>query len=322
MGIVMDNSNVSKSNEKIPRFDEFLAPILRFAADGQEHTLSETISKMAVEFKLSDGQLNLLMPNRNRTYIYDRVAWAITYLVQAGLLTRTGRSKYKISELGKEEVKTIPDKITYKYLEKFVQFQKFKESWHKKERHMKDQEEFIENGFTPDEEIERIFKMKSDLLANDLIRNLITIKPSDFERVIIDLMLSLGYGKNFEEMAKVLGQPNDQGIDGEISLDKLGFEKIYLQAKRYNPEHPITASEIRDFIGALTTKANAHKGVFITTSKFTKEAIETARRDTNHSIILIDGTELAKLMIENNIGIREIKGYKIKELDKDYFESL
>jgi restriction system protein len=161
------------------------------------------------------------------------------------------------------------------------------------------------------------------LLAEELLSNLITIRPSDFERVIIDLMLSLGYGKDSKEMAKVLGQPNDGGIDGIIPLDKLGLEKIYLQAKRYNLEHPVPASDIRDFIGALTiNKGKAGKGVFITTSRFTKDAIETAKGDHNHSVILIDGIELAKLMIENNVGIREIKGYKIKNLDEDYFESL
>jgi len=160
------------------------------------------------------------------------------------------------------------------------------------------------------------------MLAQDLLNHLTTIKPSDFERVVIDTLLSLGYGRNFEELARKLGQPNDQGIDGEIPLDKLGLEKIYIQAKRYSADHLVTPSEIRDFIGALTIRPNARKGVFITTSKFTDEAIKNAKSDSDHSIILIDGLELAKLMIENNVGIREVKEYRIKELDKDYFESL
>jgi len=306
----------------LPKFDEFLAPILKHANDDKEHTLSETIEAMSNQFNLSQEGRNLLMPNGKRTYIYNRIAWAITYLVQAGLLVRTGRSKYKISDLGKEETKIIPEKISYKYLEKFESFQKFKESRRPKRRDITDQEIPYNEELTPDEEIEDIFNKRQDMLAQDLLNHLTTIKPSDFERVVIDTLLLLGYGRNFEELARKLGQPNDQGIDGEIPLDKLGLEKIYLQAKRYKLDHSVIASDIRDFIGALTTRANARKGVFITTSKFTKEAIETAKRDTNHSIILIDGLELAKLMIENNVGVREIKEYRIKELDKDYFESL
>ena len=306
----------------LPKFDEFLAPILKHANDDKEHTLSETIEAMSNQFNLSQEGRNLLMPNGKRTYIYNRIAWAITYLVQAGLLVRTGRSKYKISDLGKEETKIIPEKISYKYLEKFESFQKFKESRRPKRRDITDQEIPYNEELTPDEEIEEIFNKRQDMLAQDLLNHLTTIKPSDFERVVIDTLLLLGYGRNFEELARKLGQPNDQGIDGEIPLDKLGLEKIYLQAKRYNMNSSVTASDIRDFIGALTTRANARKGVFITTGKFTKEAIETAKRDTNHSIILIDGLELAKLMIENNVGVREIKEYRIKELDKDYFESL
>jgi Restriction endonuclease len=310
------------SETNLPKFDEFLAPILKYANDDKEHTLSETIEAMSDQFNLSEKDRNLLMPNGKRTYIYNRIAWAITYLVQAGLLVRTGRSKYKISDLGKEEIRIIPEKISYKYLEKFESFQKFKEARRPKRRDITDQKIGYNQELTPDEEIEDIFNKRQDMLAQELLNYLTTIKPSDFERVVIDTLLLLGYGRNFEELARKLGQPSDQGIDGEIPLDKLGLEKIYLQAKRYNMDHSVTASDIRDFIGALTTKANARKGVFITTSKFTKEAIETAKRDTNHSIILIDGLELAKLMIENNVGVREIKEYRIKELDKDYFESL
>jgi restriction system protein len=310
------------SEVNLPKFDEFLAPILKYASDDREHELFETIEAISNQFNLSEEQRNLLMPSGNRTYIYDRIAWAITYLVHAGLLVRTGRSKYKITDRGKKETKIIPNKISYKYLEKFESFQKFKESRRLKKRDSGDKGVLDDYELTLDEEIEEIFEKRQDLLAQELLSHLITIKPSDFERVVIDTLLLLGYGRNFEELAKKLGQPHDQGIDGEIPLDKLGLEKIYLQAKRYNLEHSVSASEIRDFIGALTTKANAQKGIFITTSKFSKEAYDTVKRDANHSIILIDGIELTKLMIENNVGIREIKEYKIKELDKDYFESL
>lgn len=306
----------------LPRFDEFLAPILRYASDGKEHELSETIEEMSRRFNLNEELRNLLMHNGKRTYIYDRIAWAITYLVQAGLLIRTGRSKYKISEKGEEEAKIIPERVRYSYLEKFPSFIKFKEISHKREKDKHNYEkEMKESESTPDEEVAKIFKERDSILANDLLNVLSNVKPADFERIIINLVLALGYGKNFEEMAKVLGQPSDQGVDGEISQDKLGFDKIYLQAKRWNKEQTVGASDIRDFIGALTIK-HAKKGIFITTAKFSKEAIETAKKDSDHIIILIDGIELASLMIENMVGVREIQKYSLKEIDEDYFESL
>ena len=310
------------SEMNLPRFDEFLAPILRYASDGKKHELSEAIEEMSRHFNLNEEERNLLMHNGKRTYIYDRIAWAITYLVQAGLLIRTGRSRYKISDMGKEEAKIIPERVHYNYLEKFPSYIEFKEIRHKREKDKRNYEkEMKESEFTPDEEVAKIFKERDSILANDLLNVLSSVKPADFERIIIDLVLALGYGKNFEEMAKVLGQPSDQGVDGEISQDKLGFDKIYLQAKRWNKEQTVGASDIRDFIGALTIK-HAKKGIFITTAKFSKEAIETAKKDSDHIIILIDGIELASLMIENMVGVREIQKYSLKEIDEDYFESL
>ncbi|MEM3860520.1 MAG: restriction endonuclease [Candidatus Micrarchaeaceae archaeon] len=303
------------NNTSFPKFDEFLSPILNYCKDKQEHTLLETIDKMATEFKMSDDQKNALLPSGKRTYIYDRVEWAITYLVQAGLLERTGRSKFKISELGLNELSVLPKKISYSYLQKFPSFVKFKELRHPKKKNSDNSE-----NMTPDEEIEVLFKKREDILTQNLLSAISNIKPSDFERLIIDLVLALGYGKNHEELARVLGKTGDQGIDGEISQDKLGFDKIYLQAKKWDPKSSIGSGQIRDFIGALTIK-NALKGIFITTASFSKEARETANRDNVHRIVLIDGDELARLMFEHGIGVRIVGNYKLKEIDEDYFES-
>ena len=252
----------------LPKFDEFLAPILRYSLDGKEHELSETIEEMSNQFNLSSEQRSLLMPSGKRTYIYDRVAWAITYLVQAGLLVRTGRSKFVISETGKEEAKIMPNKIKWTYLEKLPPFKEFREIRHKKVKEKsndKGEEDLeITPGDTPDEEVDKIFEKRNRMLENDLLNTLEKVKPADFERIIIDVVLALGYGKNYEEMAKVLGQPNDQGVDGEISQDKLGFDKIYLQAKRWDKNN-VGPDKIRDFIGALTIK-HARKGILIKSS--------------------------------------------------------
>lgn len=310
---------------ELPKFDEFLAPIMRYSLNGEEHGLSETIEEMSKQFSLTPEQRSLLMPSGRRTYIYDRVAWAITYLVQADLLERTGRSKYIISKKGKEEAKIMPDKIKWVYLEKFPSFKAFKEIRHKAaNKGINDkfgmEENEKEEEDTPDEEIEKIFEKRCRMLENDLLNTLKNVKPADFERIIIDVVLAIGYGKNYEEMARVLGRPNDQGIDGEISQDKLGFDKIYLQAKRWVKEKAVGPHEIRDFIGALTIK-RAKKGIFITTANFTKDAIETAKRDSDHNIKLIDGEELASLMVENGVGVKDIQKYVLKEVDQGYFES-
>lgn len=302
-------------SEGIPKFDNFLAPILRLCKDKNEHDLSETIDVMSNEFKLSEDDKNTLMPNGNRTYLYDRVAWAVTYLVQSGLLMRTGRSKLKISDLGVSELPLLPEKISYKYLEKFPAYHEFKVL-----RHRKKQQESDAQANTPDEEIDDLFKSKNKTLATNLLSSISNIKSSDFERLVIDLAVSLGYGKSYEEMTKVLGKSGDNGIDGEISQDKLGFDKIYLQAKKWDTKNSVSSSQIRDFIGALTIK-HAQKGLFITTTSFSREAIETAHKDTTHTVILIDGGELTTLMIEYGIGVRKVKTYDSKEIDTDYFES-
>jgi restriction system protein len=297
----------------IPKFDEFLAPILRYANDDREHTVSDTIEEMSRQFALSEAQKNLLMPNGKVTYLYNRINWAITYLVSAGLLVRTSRAKYRISEKGKEEVKIMPERITKKYLEKFESFVEFTETRHPARPN--------KIKLTSDEDIDKIFNDRNSILAKELLEILTSIKPSDFERVVIDLVLSLGYGKDFKEMAQVLGQPHDQGVDGVIFQDKLGFEKIYLQAKRWGIDRTIEAGEVMKFMGALDRK-HAKKGIFITTAKFSNEAKKAAKEDPEHVIKIIDGTELARLMIENNIGVRKTNTYELKEIDKDYFESL
>ena len=187
------------NNVKFPRFDDFLAPILRLSKDEKEHGLSDTINAMSSEFGLNEEQKNALLPNGKRTYIYDRVAWAITYLVQSGLLVRTGRSKYKITDRGMLELTILPDTIRYTYLEKFPSYVEFKEL-----RHPKKQEESDSSSMTPDEELDALFERKDNIIARNLLSSISSIKPSDFERLIIDLVLALGYGKNHEEMAKVL----------------------------------------------------------------------------------------------------------------------
>ena len=308
--------------DSIPKFDDFLLPILKFSKDEKEHDLGETIEEMSREFSLDNNQRNLLMSNGKRTYIYDRTAWAITYLVQAGLLVRTKRAHYKISKLGLKELPNMREKINYTYLERYPSFLEFRYTRRHRENEPSSDNKSLNDypTLTPDEEIESMFEERNKILANELLDTLASVKPSDFERIVIKVVLALGYGKNFEEMAKAIGKSGDEGVDGEIPQDKLGLEKIYLQAKRWKKDRTVSASDIRDFSGALSGK-QARKGIFITTSKFSKDALRAAENDKEHKIALIDGKELSELMVEYKVGVREIEKYHLKEIDKDFFES-
>ncbi len=308
--------------DSIPKFDDFLLPILKFSKDEKEHDLGETIEEMSREFSLDNDQRNLLMSNGKRTYIYDRTAWAITYLVQAGLLIRTKRSHYKISKLGLKELPNMQEKINYRDLERYDSFYEFRYNRKHVEKEPSSDNKSLNDyhTLTPDEEIESMFEDRNKFLANELLETLASVKPSDFEKIVVDLVLALGYGKDQEEMAKAIGGSGDGGVDGEIPLDKLGLEKIYLQAKKNQRDSTIGPDKIRDFSGALSGK-QAKKGIFLTTAKFSKDALRAAENDKEHRIVLIDGTELTELMVEYKVGVKEIKSYPLKEIDKDYFES-
>lgn len=303
-----------------------MIPILKYASDNKTHTITETIDSISKVVGVSEEAKNTLMPSGRRTYMYDRVAWAVTYLSQAGLLERTGRGEFKISDLGLTELPSMPGEIGWDFLNKYEPFRKFKTLRHRSGK----TPEIIEPnnvpkgidsfGGSPNEAITEILDLKNTDLAEEILTNLGKVSPSYFEKIIIDVMLALDYGKDVAEMAKVLGKPNDEGIDGEIPMDKLGFDKIFLQAKRWNSSKTVGPHDVRDFIGALVIK-NAQKGVFITTSTFTKDAKATAEKDSDHKIVLIDGIELANLMIENNVGVREANKFTLKEIDRDYFET-
>ena len=317
------------SVDQLPKFDEFMVPILRLLADGVEHTKAEIVDKMIKQFNITEEQRSLLLPNSGLSYVYVRISWALSYLLHAGLITRKQRATYVISEKGKEEINLIPEKISWKYLRKFPLFNQFSHHATNGENNgikaknntateQTNNKEYLE---PPEETIEKILKIQNNNLKEDLLAKIRTLNPAAFEKLVIDVVLALGYGKDREEMARVLGKTGDGGIDGEISQDKLGFDKIYLQAKKWGENQTVGAREIRDFIGALTLK-HAKKGIFITTAKFTTDAIQTALNDPDHKVVLIDGDGLVKLMIEYEVGVRKIATYYIKKLDEDYFETL
>ena len=298
----------------IPDYQTIMLPLLKFAEDKKEHSIREAIDHIADLFKLSEGERKEVLPS-GRSYIIDnRVGWARTYLKKAGLLEDTRRSFFQITEKGRGVLAKSPTEINIKFLQNFPEFNEFRK---RKEDGEEEQEHVIqeETSQTPQELLEYGYqKIKRDL-AQELIVSVKKASPRFFEQLVVELLLKMGYGGSLKDAGKAIGQSGDGGIDGIIKEDKLGLDVIYIQAKRW--ENVVGSKEIRNFVGSLVGQ-KANKGVFITTSGYTKDALEYVKTIT-HKVILIDGEMLAQLMIENDVGVSGIINYEVKKIDSDYF---
>ena len=298
----------------IPDYQSCMLPLLEFLGDQNEHSLRETIDHLATHFKLTEDELKQLLPSGQQAVFDNRVAWARTYLKQAGLLEPTRRGYFRITPRGLEVLKQKPEKINVKFLEQFKEFRDFRQR--KRKPHDKTKEtnkEDIEK--TPAEALEVAYENLREDLAKDLLQQIKKCPPSLFEKIVVELLVKMGYGGSRKDAGQAIGRSGDEGIDGIIKEDKLGLDIIYIQAKRW--ENTISRPEIQKFAGALQGQ-RARKGIFITTSNFSKEAIEYVTKiDTK--IILIDGDQLAQYMIDNDVGVSPVAKYEVKKIDLDYF---
>jgi restriction system protein len=294
----------------IPDYQSVMLPLLRFAGDNREHSLRETISALADYFKLSDVQRRELLSSGLQAVFDNRVGWARTYLKKAGLIESTRRGFFRITKRGQEVLKSNPSKIDVKFLDQFPEFVQF--------RTIKKEKESVAETpatYTPEEILESAFENLQQSLVNDLLQQIKSSPPQLFERIVVELLVSMGYGGSLKDAGKAVGKSGDEGIDGIIKEDRLGLDIIYIQAKRW--ESTVSRPEIQKFAGALQGQ-RAKKGIFITTSDFSKEALDYAARiDTK--IVLIDGQELAQHMIDRNVGVTPVAKYEIKKIDYDYF---
>ena len=298
----------------IPDYQSIMLPLLKFAGDNQEHTIREAIDHIADTFKLTEQDRKEVLPSGSQYIIDNRVGWARTYLKKAGLLETPKRSYFKITELGVDVLKKNLPEINIKFLAQFPLFIEFRSTKKEKDEH-EEQEAETSSTQTPQELLEYGYqKIKKDL-SQELLGFVKQSSPRFFERLVVELLLSMGYGGSRKDAGQAIGQSGDGGIDGIIKEDKLGLDVIYLQAKRW--EGVVGSKEIRNFVGSLVGQ-KANKGVFITTSGFTKDALEYVKSIT-HKVILIDGEMLTQLMIENNIGVSKVISYDIKKIDSDYF---
>ena len=297
----------------IPDYQTCMLPLLKYAADNNEHKFSDAVEYISNEFSLTKEEREELLPSKTQDVISNRIGWARTYMKKAGLLEDTRRGYFKITERGQSVLSENLDKITTKYLGKFEEFKAFRDKHIEKET---DPDISLSVDETPEEMLENGFAKLSENLVDEVLSKISECSPSFFEHLVIDLLVHMGYGGSFSEAAQVVGKSGDEGIDGIIKEDKLGLDTIYVQAKRW--KGVVGRPEIQKFAGALLGQ-KASKGVFITTSSFTKEAVEYAS-SVDRKVVLIDGTKLATLMIEHNVGISTVRTFEIKRIDSDYFE--
>ena len=291
----------------LPTFEDIMLPLLQYLSDDNERRYSETKEYLAKYFKLSDDDL-ALEKSSGGNYFYNRIGWAKDYMTRAGLLEKkTGR--FKITSRGIDVIKKHPDKIDKKFLLQFPEFVPYVSPKKTFNESIKQLEEFPNKS--PDDLIEDGISQINNILKQDMLEKLKTIDSTFFEQLSLDLLEKLGYGKG-----KHTGKSGDKGIDGEISLDKLGLDKVYYQAKHYS--ETVSAHHVRDFIGALSLK-KANKGIMITTADFPNNAYDdVAKADKN--IVLINGEKLVEYMLEHNVGVKTKKSYNIKEIDEEYFD--
>jgi restriction system protein len=296
----------------IPDYQTLMLPVLKFASDDNEHTIHETVKFLADQFNLTNEERKELLPSGHQEVFFNRVGWARTYLKKAGLLEAPKRGIFKITERGKKILKTNPLAITNNLLSQFDEFKEFKTKRKKREENTED---LVEQTKTPEEAFEMAYENLHNELASDVLEHLKKCDPSLFEKIVIEVLVKMGYGGSLRDAGKAIGKTGDEGIDGIIKEDRLGLDIIYIQAKRW--EGNIGRPEIQKFAGALQGQ-RARKGIFITTSNFSKDALEFASK-IDSKIILIDGEQLADYMIDFNVGVSIISKYELKRIDSDYF---
>jgi len=314
----------------IPDFQSAMLPILRLTADGKDHTLAEGVEIVATEFKTTEDERNQLLPSGRQRLIYNRVGWAKTYLQKAGLIEANGRGRFRLTSRGKEVLESKPKRIDMEFLKQFPEYNAFAAG----AKGSTDGADASEGGATapavdvpraknstisalstPEEQLEASHAALRSNLAQDLLEKVKSCSPRFFEELVVDLLVAMGYGGSRKDAGKAVGQSGDEGIDGIIKEDRLGLDLVFIQAKRW--AKTVGRPDVQGFSGSLDGK-RARKGVFITTSNFSREAREYVEH-IEKKIVLIDGTELAKLMIDHGVGVTEIASYSVKRMDLDYF---
>ena len=293
----------------VPKYDELYAPFLKAISDGNVHTMKDVKAVVIAELNLSDQDITEELPSGKQTIFANRIGWARTYLKKAGLIESPSRAHFVLSDAGKQALKDI-DIIDNEYLNRYESFRAFLN------RELVDEAEPTpDKDKSPEELLEDAFTAINESLADDLMTEVMRLSPTDFEHLVVQLLMNMGYGSGIDDAGVVTQASNDGGIDGIIKEDQLGFSSIYIQAKQWDPSRTVDRPSIDTFIGALT-RNHANKGLFITTASFSSGAKEAAKAA---NIVLVDGRMLTKLMIKYNLGVSVEHVYEVKRVDTDFF---
>lgn len=300
----------------IPDYQTLMLPLLRVAADGSDHTTREAVEVLATEFQLTSAERNELLASGQQAIFNNRVGWANSYLKKAGLLESPRRGALRITARGLQILGENPARIDVRFLERFPEFIEFRDASRNIRETTTTESVAITTEQTPEEALELAHQSLRLSLAQDILSRILSCSPTFFERLVVELLVKMGYGGSRRDAGERIGQSGDGGIDGIIKEDRLGLDTIYIQAKRW--QGSVGRPEIQKFVGALQGQ-RAKKGVFITTSSYTSEAIDYASRiDTK--VVLIDGQLLANLMMDFDVGVSVSASYIVKRIDSDYFE--
>ena len=306
----------------VPDYQSLMLPLLKHVGIcNGEVTTNEVVEILAQEFNLTEEDLREMLPSGTQSTLSNRTGWAATYMKKAGLLEPTRRGYYQITARGRELLAKQPKVINVKLLEKYPEFLEFKKL---KGTRARNGERITEtkpipdiSAITPSEALESAYENLRDELADELLAKLKTTSPTFFERVVVELLVKMGYGGSRSDAGRAIGKSGDGGIDGIIKEDKLGLDVVYIQAKRWD-NTPVGRPDVMQFAGALQGQ-RANKGIFITTSRFTEEARSYVSQ-IGSKIVLIDGEQLTSLMIENDVGVSTVSLYPVKKIDSDYFD--
>ncbi len=302
-----------------PDFQTLMRPLLELHAGGAEKTQKELRDELAQQFELTEEDLAEKLPSGTARTFVNRVAWASTHMKEAGLLVKPRRGISTITDRGLTVLTDYPERVDMPVLEQFPEYIEFRtrSSGRRRvtQRQGQGQEQLPVSAETPEETIEGAYRQVRDALADEVLSRLVERDDRFFEDVVLDVLVALGYGGSKPDAAERVGRSGDGGIDGVIREDTLGLDAIYVQAKKWAPERTVGPREIREFVGALQD-VEAAKGIFITTSSFSPESRELARR---RRIVLIDGLELATHMVDAGVGVTTLQTYELKRIDEDYF---
>ncbi|MDQ3688472.1 MAG: restriction endonuclease [Chloroflexota bacterium] len=299
----------------VPTFQMIMLPVLQEVAAAEQRAVSEIMGGIESRFQLSPEDREQMLPSGTQRTIVNRVHWAVSYMVQAGLIQRVGRGLVQVTERGRGVLAQPPAHIDVKFLVQYPEFQEFRN----RARSKTASTAIEESQATPEEILESTFDSIRQSVEADLLERVKAAPPIFFEQLVVDLLVAMGYGgSNSGEAARRVGRSGDDGIDGIIDEDKLGLDAVYVQAKRWASDHPVRRPDLQAFAGSLEGQ-RASKGVFITTSRFTADATEYVDR-ISRRIRLIDGPTLVRLMYEHGIGVRRIRTLELRRVDTGYFE--